>query len=426
MGGYNMNIGGGYPYNPLINAQQTQNTAPAVSTGIGNFDLNDPTAFLKSIGNKLSAALSPININRNEFRSDINQANLDKLNIKLVDPPPVYNNYPTQGYNAPYPNQGYAQGGGQQLVPVFTQIANGPQIAGYVTAQTPQQTAYGTPYRPNQNYPQNYQSANYGYAGQNNYPANYGNANQTNAQPNFPSMNYGYAGQNNYPQNYQSPNYGYAGQNNYPQNYQSPNYGYAGQNNYPQNYQSPNYGYAGQNNYPQNYQSPNYGYAGQNNYPQNYQSPNYGYADPTTVQPNYPSQGFPPPISPNPFETRRSNSWESWLDSAGVDTIQTQAAGLKEAAIAPLKAQLRSLKSTKNVLKKQLDNDQLSTTEKNALNSQLDDIKQQERQLKAEIRKLGGQSVHKGRPNKTEAPPPPPTEGFLNPIVNSTIKTTTP
>jgi len=173
MGGYNMNIRGGYPYNPLPSAQQTQNAAPAVSTSVSNFDLNDPTAFLKSIGNKLSTALSPININRSEFRSDINQANLDKLNIKLVDPPPVYNNYPTQGYNAPYPNQGYAQGGGQQLVPVFTQTANGPQIAGYVTAQTPQQTAYGTPYRPNQNYPQNYQSPNYGYAGQNNYPQNY-------------------------------------------------------------------------------------------------------------------------------------------------------------------------------------------------------------------------------------------------------------
>ena len=380
MGGYNMNIRGGYPYNPLQNAQQTQNAAPAVSTGVGNFDLNDPTAFLKSIGNKLSAALSPININRNEFRSDINQASLDRLNIKLVDPPPVYNNYPTQRYNTLYPNQRYTQSGGQQLAPVFTQTANGPQIAGYVAVQTPQQIAYGTPYSPNQNYPQNYPS----------------------------------------------PNYGYVGQNNYPQNYPSLNYGYTGQNNYPQNYPSPNYGYAGQNNYPQNYPSPNYGYTGQNNYPQNYLSPNYGYEDPTTAQPNDPSQGFPPPISPNPFETRRSNSWDSWLGSTEVDTTQTQAAGINEAAIAPLKAQLRSLKSTRNDLKKQLDNDQLSTTEKNALNSQLDDIKQQERQLKAEIRKLGGQSVHKDRPNKTEAPPPPPTEGFLNPIVNSTIETTTP
>ena len=175
MGGYN--IGGGYPYNPLANTAQTQNTAPAVSTGIGNFDLNDPTAFLKSIGSKLSAALSPISINRNEFRSDVNQAYLDKLNIKLVDaPPPVYNNYPTQGYNAPYPNQGYAQGGGQQIIPVYVQTPNGPQISGYVTIQTPQQPLQQySNYGGQQTYPQpieQYQPF-YGYADPNFTPPNY-------------------------------------------------------------------------------------------------------------------------------------------------------------------------------------------------------------------------------------------------------------
>jgi hypothetical protein len=356
MGGYNMNIGGGYPYNPLTNAQQTQNTAPAVSTSIGNFDLNDPTAFLKSIGNKLSAALSPININRNELRSDINQASLDRLNIKLVDPPPVYNNYPTQGYNAPYPNQGYAQGGGQQIMPVYIQTPNGPQISGYVTTQRPQQT-----------YPPQYGS----YGGQQTYPPQYGN----------------YSGQQTYPPQYGS---------------------YGGQQTYPPQYGS----YGGQQTYPPQIEQ--------------YQ-PSYGYADPNFPPPNYPNtttQEIPFPTA-RPFSAGNS----SWLSEE--TTNNTQSSTANTADIKTLKQQLDNLKSTKADLKKRLDNDKLSPTEKNALNSMLDDIKQQARQLKTKIRKLGGQSVHKGRhhhnhTNKTEAPPPPATDGVLNPIVNSTIETTTP
>jgi hypothetical protein len=348
MGGY-LNTGANNPYNPLLNLQQAQNTASPASTGMGNFDLNDPTAFLKSINSKLSAALSPMSINRSELRSNIDPASLQRLNINLVDtPPPTYNTYPTQGYPAPYPNQGYNQGGGQQLIPVYVQGTNGPQLAGYVTVQTQQQQQ---PYAPQ-------------------YAQNQGGYYQAN--------------------NHQPINYGYAGQNQYSQNYQAYN------NNQPMNPYAP---------------PPSAGFADQNQYLQNFQDPNQGLN--------------PPPLNPTYAET--NNSW-----SSDYEAHQMTENPSPPTDVAPLKEQLQTLRNTKADLKKRLENEKLSPTEKEALTSQLNDIKQEERKLKAEIRQKeepamqGGQRTrrhHHHHSHRTEDKQPnPESEGVLNPIVESTIE----
>ena len=305
MGGY-LNTGGNYLYSSLPNTQQTQKNTTSASTGISTFDLNDPMAFLNSINKKISAAMPPITVNRNDFRSDINQASLDKLNIQLVAPQPVYNNYPIQGgYNVPYPNNlAYGQANGPQLVPVYVQTASGPQLSGYLAPQ-PQQPSYAPPYNANPNYQPYYQGT-----------------------ANLP-INYGYA----------------------------------------------------------------------------------GYAVPNA---------FPPPLPNSPtFFPTVNNPWfnESDVSASSIPTEVALSDADMASYIASYKTQLNTLVSAKSNLRKQLQNTNLSPTEKEALKSQLSELQQKEDKLKAERKEkerlFSQQNVRTQSPRATDN---------LNPIVSSSIE----
>ena len=357
MGGYNLTNTGYRPYYPQQPAQATATTSGG---SLSTFDLNDPMAFLKSMNTKLSAALKPININRNELSPHVDTASLDRLNIKLVDPPPVYNQYPIQGYS--YPTQGY----GQQMQPQYP-----PQYANY--GGQPFQQMVAPQYPP--------QYVNYG-----------GQPFQQMVAPQYPPQYANYGGQP-FQQTVPPPQYMNYGGQSYPPQYQQP---------YQAQYGSSGY-YGGQQPYQPQYQQPSqpaYGYTEANFPPQTYQEP---------------PQGLPfPPTSP--FNVG-NNTWlsEEVTNNPHSSTINT-------ADITAIKQQLANLKTTKTTLRKRLDNDKLSTTEKEALNSQLDDLKQEERKLRAELRRKNGRQ---GVFNKGVVGSQQMMGGFQNPIVNTTNTTTT-
>jgi hypothetical protein len=168
MGGY---LVGGNGYNlpnkfqnfQTANNNTVANTEVTTTTSFGNFDLNDPMAFLKGINSRISNALSPLSINRNELNPNISQTSLDKLNIRLVDPPPQQSIYSHGQYGGmPYPGlqNNYANTTGS-MMPMVVQGPNGQQIVGYFMVQPQQQqqttampygyaapyNTSGTPYR---------------------------------------------------------------------------------------------------------------------------------------------------------------------------------------------------------------------------------------------------------------------------------------
>lgn len=155
MGGY---LVGGNSYN-LPNKFQTfqstnnntvtnTNTDITANTGFDNFHLNDPMAFLKGVNSRLSNALAPLSINRNELNPNISQASLDKLNIRLVDPAPQQSIY-SNGQYAGMPYLGLQNSYGNttgSMMPMVVQGPNGPQIVGYVMVQPQQQQTTAMPY----------------------------------------------------------------------------------------------------------------------------------------------------------------------------------------------------------------------------------------------------------------------------------------